>query len=635
MDFGIARAVAEAQVTLPGTTLGSVHYFSPEQARGDATTAASDIYSLGIVLYEMLTGVRPWEGDSAAGVALARLSGPIPDPATVRPGLPPELAAIARQALAREPADRFPSASAMADQLESWLATPPPAPTITRPGVVGAAGAAGVAGRSAGRRVGQRWCLAERIRWTGRRHLRHGACQSGPRSLSPRGLRGDGRRRHRRRGRRGAILPTALAAHRRPRRNAYRSPGEDDAPGGPGAMVWLTGIAAIVMLAAIAFLAYQLVAGGGPAPSSGPGQVIVPSFVGQPFDTARQTADGLGITLVQGATQESGQPVGTILAQDPIGGTSLAKGGTVKVTLATSAALVPAPDLKNRTLSEAVQAIVDAGLRSGNVTQAPDPDRSARAGGVAEPLGGHRSGEGDPDRLRHLDRTRGVAVGQRLAEPEPELNATANPAADPRADADADPTTNPATDPRTDADTHADAGAERRRRPESAAELLARRAGASASPVARGAASPDLHAGVVERSAELDLRLADADAHLGGLEVRQEFVADRLGQGLEQAERGRLDDLPDRVVDASVVDRLRQVVVDGRRLQIEHDLDVDLERLGREQLVVVVAVAALEAHVGQDNSIAQLGPPWAAAGRQFARTMASLIRAARTLARTS
>ena len=73
VDFGIARAIAEAQVTLPGTTLGSVHYFSPEQARGEPATAASDIYSLGIVLYEMLTGSRPWEGDSAASVGVIRI----------------------------------------------------------------------------------------------------------------------------------------------------------------------------------------------------------------------------------------------------------------------------------------------------------------------------------------------------------------------------------------------------------------------------------------------------------------------------------------------------------------------------------------------------------------------------------
>ncbi|HEX5579414.1 MAG TPA: protein kinase, partial [Candidatus Limnocylindria bacterium] len=73
-DFGIARAVAEASMTVTGTTLGSVHYFSPEQARGDEVTGASDVYSLGIVLYEMLTGRRPFEGDSAAGVALKRLN---------------------------------------------------------------------------------------------------------------------------------------------------------------------------------------------------------------------------------------------------------------------------------------------------------------------------------------------------------------------------------------------------------------------------------------------------------------------------------------------------------------------------------------------------------------------------------
>ena len=117
-DFGIARAIAEAQLTLPGTTLGSVHYFSPEQARGEPATAASDIYASGIVLYEMLTGTRPWEGDSAAAVALARLSGPAPDPMAVRASVPPDLAAITRKALALEPGDRFVSAAAMADALD-------------------------------------------------------------------------------------------------------------------------------------------------------------------------------------------------------------------------------------------------------------------------------------------------------------------------------------------------------------------------------------------------------------------------------------------------------------------------------------------------------------------------------------
>ena len=89
-DFGIAQAFTEVQLTLtqPGMTMGSVHYFSPEQARGEVVTGASDVYSAGLVLFEMLTGMRPFGGDSAAAVAMARLTGQVPSPAMVRPDVP-------------------------------------------------------------------------------------------------------------------------------------------------------------------------------------------------------------------------------------------------------------------------------------------------------------------------------------------------------------------------------------------------------------------------------------------------------------------------------------------------------------------------------------------------------------------
>ncbi len=353
VDFGIARAVAEAQVTLPGTTLGSVHYFSPEQARGDPATAASDIYSLGIVLYEMLTGVRPWEGDSAASVALARLSGPIPDPASVRATVPPELASITRTALAREPADRFTSAPAMADALEAWLAAAQPATAGPTGGAAAAAAAASTAppprasvisGTARPNPVGVPYPPEAYV----------GADVDDADELDPRDRATMGRR-----------PPPA-------RRRAYRDPERDDERGGPGPLVWLTGIAAIAILAAIAFLVFKLVSGGGPAPSNGPAQVSVPNFVGEQIADATQQADGLGIRVTQ-TGEASDQAVGTILAQDLAVGTLIPRGGEVKVTVATSADSVPVPDLMNKSESEALRAIADAGLDFGNRTEAPDP----------------------------------------------------------------------------------------------------------------------------------------------------------------------------------------------------------------------------------------------------------------------
>ena len=105
-DFGIDRLIAEtdAEATSTGTTLGSVHYLSPEQVSGGTATAASDVYGLGLVLYEMLTGVRAWTGDSPAAIALARVHAPAPSVQAIRPDVPDEVEAIVGRAL--DPAPR-------------------------------------------------------------------------------------------------------------------------------------------------------------------------------------------------------------------------------------------------------------------------------------------------------------------------------------------------------------------------------------------------------------------------------------------------------------------------------------------------------------------------------------------------
>jgi beta-lactam-binding protein with PASTA domain len=116
-DFGIARAGA-SEMTETGSIMGTAQYLSPEQAQGHGVTAASDIYSIGIILYEMLGGRVPFEGESAVSIALKHLSEPAPRLALVRPDIHPALEAAVMRALAKNPADRYANADEFIAALE-------------------------------------------------------------------------------------------------------------------------------------------------------------------------------------------------------------------------------------------------------------------------------------------------------------------------------------------------------------------------------------------------------------------------------------------------------------------------------------------------------------------------------------
>jgi eukaryotic-like serine/threonine-protein kinase len=143
-DFGIARALSAAAVTGTGAVMGTPQYLSPEQARGETATPASDVYGLGVVAYECLAGRRPFEKETAVATALAHLNDPVPPlPSTV----PADLAAVVMRALAKKPAERFPDAAAFAAALRGAPGTAatqvvaPPVPAADATQVITGVGA--------------------------------------------------------------------------------------------------------------------------------------------------------------------------------------------------------------------------------------------------------------------------------------------------------------------------------------------------------------------------------------------------------------------------------------------------------------------------------------------------------------
>ena len=326
-DFGIARAVSEASMTVTGTTLGSVHYFSPEQARGDEVTGQSDVYALGIVLYEMLTGRRPFEGDSAAGVALKRLSED-PAPPTVHGPVPPGLSAIVMRALERDPAKRYPDAGAFAEALRVWQKDPDAANAV--------AASAVPATPSAGEPTVY---VPPRV-----------TLPSDRAAIS--GMPPDG-------GSRGA--PPGRPLQR------YPEPRDEGQPW----WMWLLALLAVILLGTIGFLGAQLLGGLGPNASATPtpSGLTVPDWVGDPIAGVRVDADRLGIDLVELDPEPSDTvPVDRVIRTDPEKGTPLEPGGRVEVVVSSGEEQVAVPVLIGQTRAEATATLERNELVLGRVT---------------------------------------------------------------------------------------------------------------------------------------------------------------------------------------------------------------------------------------------------------------------------
>ncbi|MEI6451979.1 MAG: protein kinase, partial [Actinomycetes bacterium] len=140
-DYGIAKIVGVAQHTATGTVMGSAYYMSPEQAQGIAVDGRTDIYSLGVMLFELLAGHVPYEGDTLATVLVKHITAPVPAVSPLNADLPPLIDGLMRTALAKDPGERFQTGKALAAALRRGLgpqgapvfAAPPTATRLERP----------------------------------------------------------------------------------------------------------------------------------------------------------------------------------------------------------------------------------------------------------------------------------------------------------------------------------------------------------------------------------------------------------------------------------------------------------------------------------------------------------------------
>jgi serine/threonine-protein kinase len=387
-DFGIARARSEAQLTLPGQTLGSVRYLSPEQARGESVTTASDIYSLGLVLFEMLTGRPAWQGDTAASVAMARLSGDAPAPSSVRADVPPAMDAIVRKALQRDPAMRFGSAAAFSDALGRFLSglhSGAPSGLAAEGAAAGMLGAA-AAGAAAGR----------------------AAASSAPRAAMDVTQAGTARRS-------AGVTSGPAQAVRRPAASGVGVIGggrsgdvddgfddyDDGGPGrGPSIWTWAAAIVGVVLLVAVGAIVFIVLGGKGgteASPSPSGALVNVPVVVGLTSDQARLTLEGVGLVMVVSGTVPDVTLVpGTVALQDPAANTPVVTGSTVNVSVATGPTTVIVPDLRFSTEVEAVTILVQMKLVAGVKTEAFDPAVPAGQIIKSSPSTGQSVAEGTP-----------------------------------------------------------------------------------------------------------------------------------------------------------------------------------------------------------------------------------------------
>ncbi len=320
-DFGIARAGA-SDMTETGSIMGTAQYLSPEQAQGRPVSATSDIYSIGIILYELLTGRVPFEGDSAVSIALKQVSEPPAPPSSLNPAVTPALEAVVMRALAKEPGERFADADAFIAALEQARA--------------------GHAAVPAGQATSAFTPVA--------------AAAAGARTELTR------------------IAPMAPARGSTPVAGVVAVPPDDvlppHAPEPRQSRAWLWWLlAAVLLLGGGAAAAYLL---------TRPEQVVVPKVVGLRASDARQLLQNEGFAVNRQDELNATNPKGTVFSQDPGARIKADKGSTVTITVSSGPGTAAVPDVSGRSQGLAERMLKNAGFKSAVSTESSDSVKQGR-----------------------------------------------------------------------------------------------------------------------------------------------------------------------------------------------------------------------------------------------------------------
>src|SRR5438128_1319731 len=316
-DFGIARAGA-SDMTLTGSIMGTAQYLSPEQAQGHAVSAASDLYSIGVVLYELLTGSVPFEGETAVAIAFKQVSAQPRAPSELNPAVPASLDAVVLRALAKDPSLRFTDADEFIAVLQQERAALP-----ASTGAVVAARATGSGSSPA-----------------------TGALEAPPPPSQPTGA--------------GALLlasqdgkPSAGDKRSRTRRR------------------WvILGIVLALLAGAGVALALLL------SPAS---RVRVPGVTGLSEQSAITTLKRVGLTPVPALASSATVPSGLVSSQSPRAGRTLQQGGHVRIVISTGPGIVALPSVEGLVATQALAKLKAAGFMPERSSQ---PSAKVAAGRV-------------------------------------------------------------------------------------------------------------------------------------------------------------------------------------------------------------------------------------------------------------